>query len=119
MVVCQRQQEAAAGTIIYKTNNRVPTAALSRKQRVLATMLSRALGLGVALCIIHSALAASFIPPFYRELSVQSPALTGADVNVTQHLVVRDAAVTVSLHMTGKYDAQTAAAVTQFQEGAL
>ena len=58
----------------------------------------------------------AWIPPFSRVLSVQTPMLQGADVNVTQHLVVRDAAVSM-IPMTGEYDTATANAVRQFQSG--
>lgn len=64
--------------------------------------------------------AATYTPPFSRLLTLQQPPLTGADVNVTQHLLVRDPSVGAGgLKMTGQYDAATQAAVMSFQKGAL
>jgi peptidoglycan hydrolase-like protein with peptidoglycan-binding domain len=53
--------------------------------------------------------------PFYRELSVTSPLLTGNDVLTVQTLVKRDKAVDPSLLVNSIYDEATAAAVTSFQ----
>lgn len=59
----------------------------------------------------------SFPQPFSRALSVQSPPLSGSDVIILQNLIVRSPLVMISLQFNGNYDANTAAAVQQFQQG--
>ena len=73
----------------------------------------------VCAAVVGADAAATYTPPFSRLLTVQQPPLVGVDVNVTQHLLVRDPAVGAGgLTMTGQYDPATASAVQAFQKGA-
>lgn len=50
--------------------------------------------LGAIFCIVSLALAAADMPlPFYRELKLSSPEMTGSDVIIAQNLLLRDSAV--------------------------
>jgi len=72
------------------------------------------MSLPVALLVVVLALANAQMPcPFYRELSVQDPVLSGSDIYILQNLL-RRAMSTVPI--TGNYDSKTQAAVALFQK---
>lgn len=49
----------------------------------------------LSICMASLALAAAEMPlPFYRELKLDSPEMTGGDVTIAQNLLLRDSAVT-------------------------
>jgi len=54
--------------------------------------------------------------PFSRELKQEDPPLQGNDVTILQHLLIRSPYVK-GLQSTGKFDAATATAVSDFQTG--
>eukprot|EP01113_Clastostelium_recurvatum_P036519 TRINITY_DN5217_c0_g1_i1.p1 TRINITY_DN5217_c0_g1~~TRINITY_DN5217_c0_g1_i1.p1 ORF type:complete len:290 (+),score=74.97 TRINITY_DN5217_c0_g1_i1:25-870(+) len=72
--------------------------------------MARVVCLVLLLALLQTALCITC--PFTRELTVQTPPLTGDDVTVLQALLAR----TQALKQTGAYDAQTAAAVSAFQK---
>jgi peptidoglycan hydrolase-like protein with peptidoglycan-binding domain len=53
--------------------------------------------------------------PFYRELKVQSPMLTGNDVLIAQTLISRDAAVGANFVVDGVYGSDSETACKSFQ----
>jgi hypothetical protein len=68
-----------------------------------------------AFCLFKELYADSMPAPFYRELFVTSPLMTGNDVFIAQSLLKRDSAVDQSLTTDGVYGDQSAAATSDFQ----
>ena len=63
----------------------------------------------------HLVFAQQMPPPFYRELKVTSPYMTGNDVLIAQTLLLRDSAVDKSLVADGIYKETSASATSSFQ----
>lgn len=66
------------------------------------------------LVIFAAVLADTYPTPFYRDLTLTTPPLSGSDVVISQNLLIRDSAVE-SLELTGLYDEETAKATKNFQ----
>lgn len=64
---------------------------------------------------IFTAMAAMPLP-FYRELSLQSPPLSGDDVKIAQTLLNRNNAVIPKIFVNGVFDEASSAATKQFQD---
>lgn len=110
------------GIIIKNCSFRVAAMATALHSQPIFVAMSRLslFALAFAAAVAACTASPSWIPPFYRVLKVTNPPMTGADVNVTQHLVVRDAAVGAgALTMSGVYDFNTMDAVQSFQTGRL
>jgi hypothetical protein len=70
----------------------------------------------VAVLVQVVTILGSMPPPFYRELKVTSPAMTGNDVLIAQTLVKRDKSVDPNLSTDGVYGSASANAVSSFQK---
>lgn len=69
-----------------------------------------------AICIASLLLAAADMPlPFYRELKLSSPEMTGSDVIIAQNLLLRDSAVS-EFNPNGVYSDTSDQATRNFQE---
>ena len=69
----------------------------------------------VSLCCVGNAIASSMPSPFYRELFVTAPVMTGNDVLIAQTLLKRDSAVDKSFVASGTFENQSAKATSDFQ----
>ena len=68
-----------------------------------------------ALCLIHRIQCETMPAPFYRELFVTDPLMTGIDVSIAQTLLMRDDSVDKNFSACGKYGDQSAKATADFQ----
>ena len=74
------------------------------------------LQIGIVLLSLVVAVFGDDMPaPFYRELYVTSPMMSGNDVTIAQSLLLRDAAVDQSLVVDGIYGDDSAKATSSFQ----